>query len=285
MNHAPSPGRVWWTRLEGAIPYLVTLLLAATFALPALWALLASLSTNQQITINSLGLPDRPHFENYSNAWVDAKIGTYVFNSLIIATVSACLIALFATLLGYALGRLIFPGKRLVVFVLLSAIIMPVFGYIVPLSRLIRDLHLSNTFPAVILATTAIFLPVPALLMRSFFEQLPDEIADAARVEGASEWQVFLDIMAPLARPGILTSLIFAFVWTWNDVLLPIVFIQDPDKFTIPAGIAGLRPAAFRQDYVSIFAASMISTIPMILIWVFLQRRLIAGLTLGASKG
>ena len=91
--------------------------------------------------------------------------------------------------------------------------------------------------------------------------------------------------MAPLARPGILTSLIFAFVWAWNDVLLPVVFIQNPDNFTIPLGIAALRPAAFRQDYVSIFAASMISTISMILIWIFLQRRLIAGLTFGASKG
>ena len=92
-------------------------------------------------------------------------------------------------------------------------------------------------------------------------------------------------IMAPLARPGILTALIFAFVWTWNDVLLPVVFLQSPDQFTIPYGIAALRPADFRQDYVSVFAASIISTVPMVIIWLFLQRRFIAGLTFGASKG
>ena len=115
---------------------------------------------------------------------------------------------------------------------------------------------------AVILATTATFLPVPTLLMRSFFQTLPEELADAARVEGASEWQVFFDIMAPLARPGVLTALIFAFVWAWNDVLLPVVFSAISDQFTIPYGIAALRPADFRQDYVSVFAASIISTVP-----------------------
>jgi ABC-type glycerol-3-phosphate transport system permease component len=272
-------------RLGSIVPYALTIALAALFALPALWALMASLSTNQQITLNSLEPPSRLHFENYSYAWRQAQIGTFVINSLIVAVTSAITITIMATLAGYALGKLYFPGRTLVMLVLISAIIMPVFSYIVPLSRLFRDVGLTNSLTPVIIATSAIFLPVPTLLMRSFFRQLPDEIADAARVEGASEWQVFHQIMAPLARPGILTSLIFAFVWAWNDVLLPIVFIQNPDKFTIPSGIAALRPAAFRQDYVSIFAASMISTIPMILIWLFLQRRLIAGLTLGASKG
>lgn len=267
------------------LPYILTIALASIFALPALWALMASFSTNQQITLNSLRPPDRLHFENYTHAWKQAQIGTFVFNSLTVALSSAIIITVLATMAGYALARLYFPGKPLVIVVLLSAIIMPVFSYVVPLSRLFRGWGLTNSLVPVILATSAIFLPVPVLLMRSFFNQLPEEIADAARVEGASEWQVFRHIMAPLARPGILTSLIFTFVWAWNDVLLPIVFIQAPDKFTIPSGIAALRPAAFRQDYVSIFAASMISTIPMILIWLFLQRRLIAGLTFGASKG
>ncbi len=272
-------------RISSLVPYVLTIALASLFVLPALWALMASLSTNQQITLNSLEPPGRLHFENYTYAWRQAQIGTFVGNSLIVAVTSALVITLLATLAGYALARLYFPGKTLVILVLLSAIIMPVFSYVVDLSRNFRDVGLTNSLAPVIVGTSAIFLPVPILLLRSFFGQLPEEIADAARVEGASEWQVFAHIMAPLARPGILTSLIFAFVWAWNDVLLPVVFIQNPDNFTIPLGIAALRPAAFRQDYVSIFAASMISTIPMILIWIFLQRRLIAGLTFGASKG
>ncbi len=246
---------------------------------------MASLSTNNHITLNSLSPPSRLRFENYSFAWGEAKMSLYVRNSLIISVSSAILVAFLATMLGYALGRLDFPGKNLVLLIVISAIALPVFAYLIPLVRTIRGLHLPDARMAVILATTATFLPVPTLLMRSFFQTLPEELADAARVEGANEWQVFRQIMAPLARPGILTALIFAFVWGWNDVLLPVVLLQSPDQFTIPYGIAALRPADFRQDYVSVFAASMISTVPMVLIWVFLQRRFVAGLTFGATKG
>lgn len=263
----------------------LALTLVLPFILPVLWGLMASFSTNSQITLNSLALPDRLHFENYLFAWREASMNKFVFNSLVISLTSAALIALCATSLGYALARLDFPGRRLVFVVVLAAIAMPVYGYIVPLSRVVRDLGLSNTRLAVMLTSTAVFLPVPTLLLRSFFQALPEELADAGRVEGANEWQIFRQIMVPLSMPGILTALIFAFVWTWNDLLMPVVFLQSPDKFTIPYGIAALRPADFRQDYVSVFAGSMISTIPMLLIYLFLMRRFIAGLTLGGLKG
>jgi len=263
----------------------LVLILVLPFILPALWALMASFSTNNQITLNSLTLPDRLHFENYLYAWSEASIGKFVFNSLVISLTSAVVIALSATAMGYALARLSFPGRRIVFFAVLVAIAMPVYGYIVPLSRVIRDFGLSNTRIAVMLTSASVFLPVPTLLLRSFFQALPEELADAGRVEGANEWQIFRQIMAPLSMPGILTALIFAFVWTWNDLLMPVVFIQSPDKFTIPYGIAALRPADFRQDYVSVFAGSMISTIPMLMIYLFLMRRFIAGLTLGSLKG
>jgi N-acetylglucosamine transport system permease protein len=271
--------------LRQYLVYLAALVLVLPFVLPALWGFMASFSTNQQITLNSLALPDRLYFENYTFAWSEANIGEFVLNSVAVSTSSAVLIALCAISLGYALARLDFPGRRLVLAGVLAAIAMPVYAYIVPLSHLVRDLGLANTRVAVILTTTATFLAVPTLLMRSFFQTLPEEFADAARVEGANEWQVFRHIMIPLASPGMLTVLIFAFVWAWNDLLLPVVFLQSPDKFTIPYGIAALRPADFRQDYVSVFAGSMISTMPMILIYLFLMRRFIAGLMVGGSKG
>ena len=272
-------------KLRQVIVYVVVLVLVLPFLVPALWGLMASFSTNQQITLNSLALPDRLHFENYVFAWREANISGFVLNSMVISTSCAVLITLLAASLGYALARLDFPGRRLVLAAVLSIIIMPVFAYIVPLSHLVRDLGLANSRLAVILTTTATFLPVPTLLLRSFFQNLPEELADAGRVEGANEWQVFCRIMVPLALPGLLTALIFAFVWTWNDVLLPVIFLQSPDKFTIPYGIATLRPADFRQDYVSVFAGSMISTVPMLIVYAFLMRRFIAGLTAGGLKG
>ena len=273
------------SRFRGLLSYLAALVLVAPFVLPAAWAFAASLSTNNAITLDPLRPPAELHFENYAYAWNEGQIGRFVANSLFVSVSGALLIAALATMLGYALGRLEFPGKRLVFVLVVAGIALPVFAYLIPLVRTVRGLHLPDPRLAVILGNTALFLPVPALLMRSFFRTLPDELADAARLEGASEWQVFRDIMVPLARPGVLTALIFAFVWAWNDVLLPVVFLQSPDQFTIPYGIAALRPGDFRQDYVSVFAASIISTAPMILIWVFLQRRFIAGLTFGATKG
>jgi ABC-type glycerol-3-phosphate transport system permease component len=174
-------------RLSKGLPYLAACLLTLPFVLPALWALMASLSTNSEITLSALRPPSRLHFENYAYVWTEGDIGRFVGNSLVVSVASAILVALGATLLGYALGRLEFPGRRLVLIVVFAAIALPVFAYLIPLTRTVRALNLPDARMAVILATTATFLPVPTLLMRSFFQTLPEELADAARVEGASE--------------------------------------------------------------------------------------------------
>ena len=239
---------------------------------------MASFSTNTQITMDSLALPDRPYVENYIHAWTGAKFSTFVYNSLAVSGSVTVLIGVLATMLGYAVARLDFPGRRLLLLLIMMAIVTPVFSYLEPLTRVVRQLGLANSRTAVILTTTATFLPVPTLLMRSFFLQLPEELGDAGRVEGASEWGVFRHIMAPLARSGVLTVLIFAFLWSWNDLLLPAVFLQAPDKYTIAYAITTLKPAGFRQDHVTMFAASIISTGPMIVVYLLahapLHRRL-----------
>lgn len=263
----------------------LTVVLVLAFVLPIAWAMLASLSTNTQITVNSLSLPDRLHFENYAYAWTHANIATYIANSLLVSLTSAILIATLATTSAYALARLQFVGRRWalgLVFVTLGA---PVFSYLVALNQLITTIGLINTRTAVVLVTAATFLPVATLLLMAFFRDISEEFADAARLDGASEWQLFVHVMAPLVRPGYLLALTFAFVWAWNDVLLPAVFLQSADKFTIPYGIATLRPDPFRQDYVSTFAAVLISAVPMLALYGYLQRRFLEGLTAGAIKG
>jgi ABC-type glycerol-3-phosphate transport system permease component len=273
------------TKLTRYVLYALVILLALPFVFPSLWVLMASFSTNTQITMDSLALPDRPYVENYIHAWTGAKFSSFVYNSLAISGAVSLFIGLLATMLGYAVSRLDFPGRRLLLLLIMMAIVTPVFSYLEPLARVVKHLGLANSRTAVILTTTATFLPVPTLLMRSFFLQLPEELGDAGRVEGASEWGVFRHIMAPLARSGILTVLIFAFLWSWNDLLLPAVFIQAPDKYTIAYAITTLKPAGFRTDHVTMFAASIISTGPMIVVYLLLMRRFIAGLTVGGLRG
>jgi ABC-type glycerol-3-phosphate transport system permease component len=273
------------TKLTRYALYALVVVLAIPFVFPSLWVLMASFSTNTQITMDSLALPDRLYVENYVHAWTGAKFSRFVYNSLAVSGSVSLFIGILATMLGYAVSRLDFPGRRLILLLIMMAIVTPVFSYLEPLSRVVRQLGLANSRTAVILTTTATFLPVPTLLMRSFFLQLPEELGDAGRVEGASEWGVFRYIMAPLARSGILTVLIFAFLWSWNDLLLPAVFIQSPDKYTIAYAVTTLRPAGFRTDHVVMFAAAIISTGPMIVVYLLLMRRFIAGLTVGGLRG
>lgn len=271
------------------VPPTATVALTGLLALlwfgPIIWLVVGSLSTNIGISISPLGLPQGVHIENYVNAWVNAKIGTYMFNSLLISATSAILIALIATLAAYALARLRLRGQRFALAMVLLAVGAPVFTYLVALNQLVTDLGLMNTRTVVVLVNCATFLPVPTLLLMAFFRQLSQEISDSARLDGASEWQVFIHVMAPLARPAILLALTFGFVWAWNDVLLPVVFLQSSEKLTLPYGIASLHEDQFRQDYVTTFAASLISTLPMLALYGYLQRRFISGLTEGAAKG
>ena len=273
------------TKLTRYALYTLVVVLAIPFVFPSLWVLMASFSTNTQITMDSLALPDRLYVENYTYAWTGAKFSRFVYNSLAVSGSVSLFIGILATMLGYAVSRLDFPGRRLILLLIMMAIVTPVFSYLEPLTRVVRQLGLADSLTAVIITTTATFLPVPTLLMRSFFLQLPEELGDAGRVEGASEWGVFRYIMAPLARSGILTVLIFAFLWSWNDLLLPAVFIQSPDKYTIAYAVTTLRPAGFRTDHVVMFAASIISTGPMIVVYLLLMRRFIAGLTVGGLRG
>ena len=273
------------TNLTRYALYALVIVLAIPFVFPSLWVLMASFSTNTQITMDSLALPDRLYVENYVHAWTGANFSHFVYNSLAVSGSVSLFIGVLATMLGYAVSRLDFPGRRLILLLIMTAIVTPVFSYLEPLTRIVIHLGLANSRTAVIITTTATFLPVPTLLMRSFFLQLPEELGDAGRVEGASEWGVFRYIMVPLARSGILTVLIFAFLWSWNDLLLPAVFIQSPDKYTIAYAVTTLRPAGFRTDHVTMFAASIISTGPMIVVYLLLMRRFIAGLTVGGLRG
>ena len=148
-------------------------------------------------------------------------------------------------MLGYAVSRLDFPGRRLILLLIMMAIVTPVFAYLEPLTRVVRQLGLANSRTAVILTTTATFLPVPTLLMRSFFLQLPEELGDAGRVEGASEWGVFRYIMVPLARSGHTHGADLRLLVELERSIAASGLHQSPDKYTIAYAVTTLRPAGF----------------------------------------
>jgi ABC-type glycerol-3-phosphate transport system permease component len=268
---------------RAALVSMATYALALLFATPLIWVVLASLSTNADLLTSPIAVGLR--FVNYASAWSDAQIGRFVFNSLVIACSTALLTTSVATLAGYALARTPIPGRALFLALVTIGIVAPVFTYITILTDTVVNAGLLNNRLTVVVVSTATFVAVPTLLMLAFFRDVPEELLDAARVDGATEWQVFWRIATPLARPALIASLVFCFVWSWNDLFLPVVFLQDTREFTIPQGIVALRNDAFTPDYVRMFAASVISTVPMVLLYRQLSRRTGSTIAAGALKG
>ena len=270
-------------RTKSIIISVATYLLAMVFAAPVAWVLLASLSSNSALA--RAAVPVGVNFVNYASAWIDAHIGLFVFNSLLISLSTTLIMTVLATMAAYGLSRTRLRLRRVFTATITIGLVAPIFTYVVILIGAINNLGLLNNQLALILVSSAVFIAVPLLLLMSFFREIPGDLLDAARVDSASEWQVFWSIAAPLARPAIVTSLIFGFVWTWNDLFLPVVFLQDPTLYTIPQGIISLRRDAYTPDYVRTFAAAIISTVPMIVLYRELARRAGSAITGGALKG
>jgi ABC-type glycerol-3-phosphate transport system permease component len=264
---------------------VLILILALPYFGPTLWLVMASLSTNNQIITDPLSFPNQLNYENYLYAWNKANLSNYVGNSLIVSSFTSILTVILATMLGYAITKLIFPGRRFIYLIIITGIVMPVFAYMEPLIRITRTLGIGDSLIALILTTTATYLPVPTLLMSSFFAVIPNDFIDAGRVEGVSELNIFMFIMIPLAIPGLLTIIIFSFLWAWNDILLPSIFLSSADKYTVPMAILTLKENQFRQDHVVVFAAAIISTVPMIIVYLFFMKQFITGLTSGGLRG
>ena len=264
---------------------VLILVLALPYFGPTLWLVMASLSTNNQIITDPLSFPNQLNYENYLYAWNKANLSNYVGNSLIVSSFTSILTVILATMLGYAITKLIFPGRRFIYILIITGIVMPVFAYMEPLIRITRTLGIGDSLIALILTTTATYLPVPTLLMSSFFAVIPNDFIDAGRVEGVSELNIFIFIMIPLAIPGLLRIIIFSFLWAWNDILLPSIFLSSADKYTVPMAILTLKENQFRQDHVVVFAAAIISTVPMIIVYLFFMKQFITGLTSGGLRG
>jgi raffinose/stachyose/melibiose transport system permease protein len=260
-----------------------TYALAAVFAAPVLWVVVASLSTNSDLARTAL--PIGLNFINYVSAWIDAQIGIFGFNSLLVSVSTALIMTALATMAAYAVVRTRMRFRRLFIGVLTIGLVAPIFTYVVWLLNAVATGGFLNNRLALILVSSIVFIAVPFLLLMAFFRETPGELLDAARVDGASEWGVFWRIAVPLARPAIVTSLIFGFVWTWNDLFLATVFIQHPALFTSPQGIIALRSDAYTPDYVRTFAAAVISTVPMVLLYRELARRAGSAITGGALRG
>jgi ABC-type glycerol-3-phosphate transport system permease component len=268
---------------EASLIYLVLLLFILIVAYPLFWTLYTSLKPQLAIFENPFALPDRLFLDNYARAFKTANFGRYLANSLIVVIPSLFGIIFLSTTSGYAFARFRFRGSTFLFLFFLVGIMVPTQAIIVFVYKIVSSLKLLNSYFSLIF-TFFSWISVGVFIMRSFFRSLPDDILESARIEGCSEFRIYLQIASPLSVPSIATIGIFYFVWVWNNFLYPLLFLQNVKLSTIPMGIM-LFKAKYTVDWGLQCAALTIATMPALLLYFIFQKRFVKGLTAGAIKG
>ena len=255
---------------------------------PIAWIVSLSFKSSSDIS-NGQFLPTVPTWENYaliltgdaSELFLPALLNS--FGICLIATALSCLLAMFA---AYAIARLDFPGKRLILSTALVVAIFPVISIVTPLFNLWRQIGLYDTWPGLIIPYLSLTLPISIWTMSAFFREIPWEMEQAAQVDGATTWQAFRKVIVPLAAPGVFTTAIIAFFIAWNDFIYGISLTSTEAARPVPAALGLFTGASqFEEPTGAISAAAVIVTIPVVLLVLLFQRRIVAGLTAGAVKG
>ena len=256
---------------------------------PLIWVVLASFKSNTEIFTHApFSLPSQLSFETYKTAWTEAHIGRYFFNSVFVVALSTTGTMVFGSMAAYVLARYKFVGNRFIYYLFVSGLAFPVFMAIVPLFLILQNLNLLNTYTGLILVYIAYSLPFTVFFMTAFFKTLPNHVAEAAIVDGASHTRLFFQVMLPMAKSGLVSITIFNVVGQWNQYLLPVAIMQGQgadQKWVLTQGIANISVSAgYQANWAALFAALTLSILPMIIVYAFFQRQIQSGLTAGATK-
>ena len=272
-------------RIVGGISHTVLVIWAIVIILPLIWTVMSSFKNNSEIFSSPFSLPSKWSFDNYVSAWTTAGIGSFFFNTLFVVFGALILTMLFGSMTAYVLARFQFPGSRVLYYLMLAGLTFPIFLAIVPLFFVLQNFGLLNTLPGLIVTYAAFAYPFTVFFLFSFFKSLSNSIAEAAAIDGAGEWRTFFQVMLPMAKPGLATVAILNFVGLWNQFLLPIALNTDPDKYVLTQGMAQFASqAGYSVDFGALFAAVVITVIPVLIVYVIFQRQLQGSVSQGTNK-
>lgn len=263
---------------------LVLLVMLGAALFPLYWALVSSFTPEAQLFQEPALIPRRLVLEHYRGLFAERHFWVPIRNSLIVAGTTTLLAVVLGSLAGYAIARLRFRWKNAILGLMLAVSMFPQVSIVSPLYLLLRRVHLINTYPGLVLPYITFALPLAVWLLVSYFRELPQELEEAAIVDGATRWQTFLRVFVPLAAPGIATSAILVFVYCWNEFLFALSFTVGPSRQTVPVAIALFR-GQYQVPWGEVLAAALLATVPIAVPVLAFQRRIVAGLTAGAVKG
>ena len=273
------------TRLDKLFWAVGTIVVVLYALIPVAWIVSLSLKPAQDLGDNKF-FPRSISFDNYTSIFDDGQFTSALRNSLGIAAISTVLAVVLAMFAAYAIVRLDFPGKAIVLSGALAIAMFPPISIAGPLFNMWRSLNLYDTWPGLIIPYMTFTLPLAIWTLSAFFREIPWDLDKAARVDGATPFQAFTKVIAPLAAPGVFTAAILVFIFAWNDFLFAISLTSTDKARTVPAALAFFSgDSQFAQPTGSIAAAAVVVTIPIIIMVLIFQRRIVAGLTTGAVKG
>ncbi|MCK9793707.1 carbohydrate ABC transporter permease [Isoptericola sp. 4D.3] len=252
---------------------------------PMIWVLIGSFKTSSEIFASPFSLPAEWGWTNYVSAWTDAEIGRAFFNTVIVVGSALVLVMLLGAMCAYVLGRYEFPGRRAIYYLMLAGLTFPVFLAIVPLFFVLGNVGLRGTLPGLIVTYVAFALPFTVFFLYAFFRGLPEEIAEAAAIDGAGHWRTFFQVMLPMARPGMASVAIFNFLGLWNQFLLPVALNPNQENWVLSQRLAAfVSSAGYAVDFGAMFAAVVITIVPVLITYLIFQRQLQGSVSAGTMK-
>jgi len=267
------------------IKYGLLILIAGFFLLPWVWMISTSLKNPQELAVYPIiWIPEPIRWDNYLEAFRRAEFPRYLLNTMLVTVPSVLGAILSNALVAYGFARIRWPGRDWVFGMVLATLILPGFVTFIPLYLIFKQLNWINSYLPLVVPT---FFANPffVFLLRQFFMALPEELSDAARVDGASELRIFSQIILPLARPALATVALFQFIGSWNDYFGPLIYLNDKSLYTISLGIANMRASYGFSNFAWIMAATCMSVLPIVILFFFAQRTFIEGIALTGLKG
>ena len=282
-QHQVSAGWLRGSRLRTTVVSLILAPICVLWIYPFLWMVSAALKTNIQVASGVGLIPATPQWGNFARAWTQAHIGQYFANTLIITVCTVALVVTTTAMMGYVLGRYDYPGRRIVLGLYAATIFLPEGYTIIPVFDLINRLHLNDSLFGIILAESGGAHVVFVLLFAGFFSHLPHELEEAAIMDGAGFVRIFAQVMLPLSAPVVATTIILQFMSSWNNFLLPLVLtLSRPELRTLGVGMFAFQ-GQYYSDWSGMAAAATISLLPIIIVFLVLQRHFVEGIA-GALK-
>ena len=272
-------------RMRDLVVLVPTFVVMAVIVFPVLWMVLSSMRPSSQLTseLSWGSLFDGVSFDAYKRLFATSSFGTYLRNSIIVSSISTVMTVLISSLAGYALSRYAFKGRAVLLLLILATQLLPFVVLVTPLYLAFSELRLVNSYPGLVLVYVAMTLPLAIYLMTGYFNTIPRVLDEAARIDGCSTIDIVFKVIVPVAVPGIVTVAITAFIATWEEFLFSSVLMTTDKLKTVQVGVAGFF-GEYSTDWSLVMAASTLAAVPTILLFFFVQKRLVSGMSAGSVK-